>query len=301
MNRYILKHVHSNLYLVVLGIYPQEEATSRSVTMGGVMNVLGYMQFKQLNLPIYLKPDYHELSELRNGKHSVPVESATPAGVIVQISSYLTTAVDFGCSAVVVAGLVRLFEPLQAWVDNDAWGFDIRGMCSVFHSDHAPSSSKTMTTITGWDVFEREHTEHEIALLNRVHTGSIGQAVVQTYTHLSLVERQRSAVVQALQSVESINVIKDVSFMHNNQMQYTFRFQMDLTKVELLYRVFPPYQQLRLVHNVPWGEAAVAQSVMDCYFDVGNEDDLQKLVHVSLSSFFNNPAGTQEHVCSHAF
>lgn len=293
MNSHILKHIHSNLYLVVLGIYNEEEAAARRLSMNGVLDALGAMQNKQLNLPIYLQPLYDKLPELRQGKSAVPEHTARPAGKVIRISNHLTTAMDFGSSAVVVIGLVRFFEPMQALVERESWGFGIRGISKHFYSDHYQLPTKSIETITGWDVFEYVLPTRESLLLDRLHDSSLCEKIKRFYAFLSEIERHRDAVVRALQSVESVTAVEDVSYMQFDKMQYTFSFQMDLAKAELLYRIFPPYLQLRVANTTAFGSEQEESQAMTCFFDVGDEDYLQKLVQYSLPSFFNNQTPTE--------
>lgn len=287
MNCHILKHIHSNLYLVVLGIYTAEESGNR-LSMGGVMNALDGLRSMVPNFPIYLQPSYDDMLALREGRSGVPEDVTTPAGVIVRVGCHLTTAIDFGCSAVVVVGLVRFFDPMQALVERESWGFGIRGISKHFYSDHYQPPTKNISTITGWDVFQYVLPTRESELLDRLHRSSLCEKIKQMYAFLSETERQRDAVVRALQSVESVTAVEDVSYMQFDKMQYTFSFQMDLAKAELLYRVFPPYLQLRVANTNAFGNEQEESHAMTCFFDVGDEDYLEKLVHYSLPSFFNN-------------
>lgn len=296
MNRHILKHIHSNLYLVVLGIYNEEEAAARRLSMNGVLDALGAMQNKQLNLPIYLQPVYDKLPELRQGKSAVPEHMARPAGNVIRISNHLTTAMDFGSIAMVAVGLVRFFEPMHVLVERESWGFGIRGISKHFYSDHYQLPTKSIETITGWDVFEYVLPTRESLLLDRLRDSSLCEKIKRFYAFLSEIERHRDAVVRALRSVESVTAIEDVSYMRFDKMQYTFSFQMDLAKAELLYRVFPPYLQLRVANTNSFGNEREESQAMICFFDVGDEDDLQKLVQYSLPSFFNNQAPTEQSV-----
>lgn len=283
MNRYLMKHIHSNLYLAVLGIYTDEEADTRRPNMKGIVPALDAFQYKQLNFPIYLQPRYDQMSELREGKSSVPATTAMPAGMVLNATRHLTTVTDFGCSAVVVVGLVRLFEPLLAKVDSESWGFSVRGLSKLFYSDHYLSPTKTMMSVTGWDAFEYVRDYRENLLLDRLYGSTLKDTIEKAYAYLSQTEKQREAVMKALSSVESVTDVDDVSYMRDGKMIYTFRFRMDLQKAFLLYRVFPSYLQLRVAH--------AEQSTMVCFFDVGDEDDLRKLPWISLSSFLNKPTG----------
>lgn len=285
MNRNILKHIHSNMYLVVLGIYTNEKEDVDQPSMQGILTPLGDFQFKQLNIPVYLQPFYVTMSDVISGKPGVLDTIAKPAGVIVRVGTHLTTVMDFGIQAVVVVGLVRLFEPLQAILDNDSWVFSIRGMQRLFYSPQYPHPSRALATITGWDVFQHARSQRESFLLDKLLASDIVSTIVKGYDFLTKVEQHRETVIRALRSIETVSGVEDVSFQRDNRMHYTFLFWMDLDKAELLYRVFPPYLQLRVAHHRPMGESETKHPPMVCFLDVGGEDDLAKLTQYSLTDF----------------